>query len=266
MSQPRLPGRVLTLRGLHIALFPRRRSSLARASSRTGGDSSCCYWAAHGAWPLRGEHVLDGADRPQSRLARSLGVGTDLRCLGIQDVGDQMQDTVGDEDIGLDDLCGVDVLVVARLVDNQLRVLEEGGEFRGVLEGCRGKDFVGDDVVVENSLEGFVVKIQQGSPDRLESLILRREDRDVLLVRQRWHSVRLVEPAQEALQIKPVACFFQPRRWDEEVVNDVYQTALELNIGILDGASGPQTGHDSDGVIVSFAKDDVLPRSDVCVR
>lgn len=226
-----------------------------------GGDG-----AVGGAGEGRGEGDVGGrVGGEDGRLGVDLGVGGDGGGVGVEDVGDEVQDAVGDEDVGLDELGRVDVDVVAVLADEDGLargvglVHGERLEVGAVLEVGRDEDLVGDDVVAHDAGEGLGRHVLDAAADGLEGLVVGREDGDVFALGHVGHQVRLVEPAEEGRDLEGVRRLAQRRRRHEEVVDDLDEAAPEADVALDLRAPRAHARREDDDVLGLLGHEHILP-------
>lgn len=113
-----------------------------------------------------------------------------------------MDDAVGAEEVCCEELCGVDVEVVAVMGDGDVFALLRK-EFGAVCE-AGGVHNLGEDVVVQDGAEFLDSHICDGWAESLEGVVLRSEDGGVRGVREVLQLVRRVERAFQSREVKGI--------------------------------------------------------------
>ena len=166
-----------------------RRSLGARPSARTRGRGNGTLGRARdGAGERQVAHAGSGSvDRC---LGCDLGVGLRSGSLRVEHVVNHVDDAVGDQDVGLQELGRVDVHVVSGVQDGD--VLALGAEELGAVGQAGRVDYLVNGVVVHDG--GDLVRGHGGDcgAEGLEGCVVGSEDGDVLGGGNRGHFVACV--------------------------------------------------------------------------
>lgn len=171
-----------------------------------------------------------GEDRS---LGRNRGVGLVACPCRIQHVVNDVQDTVGEEDIGVEELGGVDVDVVSGVEDGDVTAIL-GGEVRAVGEAGGVDKLVGEEVVVHYLAEFFDCHVGDCGAEVFKGRIVGGEDGYVGGVGECGKLVGGVEGALEGCEVEGCGGPGDVGGGNEERVNDLNHASGKHEILKLD--------------------------------
>lgn len=180
------------------------------------------------------EHVVDVAVAEDRSLSPEVGIRHCIRVIGVVDVGDDVQDAVGDENVGRDDLGRVDKHLVADLTDLESFALAYRFERFGISEIRRHQHLATDDVVAHDLGQLAQTHLGKSSSNGFHGLVPGSKDGDVLDVVESGHDLGVVQTAEERLHLTSREDLADPRGRDKHTVNDLDETTFELNIVVDD--------------------------------
>lgn len=226
-----------------ISAARRRRSS---SSSRTVGRTG----------QITGKHAGHGRDSKGRRLRGGAGVRRGALRIRVQDVGNDVHDAVGQQDVRLDDARRVDKLAVALLAHQHARRLPGGvgGErvvARAVGQLRRRQHPARDDVVVHDAGEAGGVEAPERAADEAVRVVERRKDGHVPAHGEGGHQARGVQRAQERPGPEGLGGPGQLGRRHEQVVDDLDQAAGKGDVGLDQAAAAAAAAGEDDGVALA---------------
>jgi len=254
---PRRGGKPAARRAPHATL-PGRTGDRAVGGAGQGARERGRHGGTGGGGARRGE---DGG----LSLLADIGAGVGL--VWREHVVDHLHDTVGNEDVGLDDLgrVDVDVVVEARDLDRRPRRRLEG---RAVLEVSRLRHVARHEVVAEDLGQGRLVQARERAGKELEARVARDEEGDVGRRGELGDEVRGVERAEEGREVgvgRPRRDV-EPRRRDEDRIHDLEEAVGEGHVRGGDGAARGGARRHHDVVSGLLRDDDLLSARHVRVR
>lgn len=210
-----------------------RRVNVFLCRRRLGSHVEVGY-AERSAGYGRLEHVVDVAVAEDRSLRPEVGIRHCIRVIGVVDVGDDVQDAIGDENVGRDDLGRVDKHLVADLTDLQPFALAYCFERFGISEICRHQHLATDDVVAHDLGQLAQTHLGKSSSNGFHGLVPGSKDSDVLDVVESGHDLGVVQAAEEGLNLTRREDLANPRGRDKHTVDDLDETTLKLNIVVDD--------------------------------
>lgn len=224
----------------------------------------------------RNRDLVARRSRPGEREHRRLGVPAGVR----QDVGqgrvqhvlDHVHDPVGDQDVGVEDLAGVDVPIVPGERDADVDRVggtvgpAQRGPARGVVEVGAVENPAQDDVVGEDVPEFGRLQRRQGACGELERGVPGREDGDVPGPCELVDKAGLVQRGEEGSQVRVVNTTdrLETGRWCHHRVDYVDQAVGEGDFSLDYGRARVCPRGEYDLVVALVVDDDALATGDVC--